>query len=79
MNRNEVFETVTKICADVFEIDDLELSDATTADDIDEWDSLSHLSVLNEVETTFGFRFTMAEIQSLTNVGCLVDTIMKHV
>ena len=78
MDRNEVLKKVTEICADVFELDDLVLTFETTAEDVEEWDSLSHLSIINEVEMGFGIKFTMAEIQGLKNVGSLVDTIIKH-
>lgn len=78
MDRSEVLKKVTEICADIFEIDDLVLTDETTAEEIEEWDSLTHLNIISDVENEFGFRFTMAEIQALKNVGCLVDTIVKH-
>lgn len=79
MDRNEVLVKLTEICEDVFEIDNLTLTFETTAEDIEEWDSLSHLSLLNEVESEYGFKFTMAEIQALKNIGDLVDTVVKHV
>lgn len=78
MDREEVLRTLTEIAIDVFDVDDLELTDETTADDVEEWDSLTHLSLINEVEMEYGFKFTMAEIQQLKNVGDLVDTIIKH-
>lgn len=78
MDRNEVLKTVTEIARDVFEVDDLVLTEDTTAKDVEEWDSLSHLNLLNEIEMEYGIKFTMAEIQSLKNVGDLVDAIIKH-
>lgn len=78
MEREEIFKTLTEICEDVFEVTDLELTDDTTADDIEEWDSLTHLSLMNEIELEYGFKFSLAEMKSLKNVGELVDTIQKH-
>jgi len=78
MDRNEVLKILTEICSDVFEVDDLKLTFETTAADIEEWDSLTHLSLINEVEMEYGIKFTMVEIQNLKNVGDLVDTIIKH-
>jgi len=78
MDRNEVLAKLTEICRDVFENDDVELNFETTAADIDEWDSLTNLSLINEIEIEYGFKFTMAEIQGLRHVGDLVDTIIKH-
>lgn len=78
MDRNEVLKKIEEIAKDVFETDDLEFTFETTAEDVEEWDSLSHLSLLNEVEIEFGFKFTMSEIQSLKNVGSLVDVVVAH-
>lgn len=78
MDRNEVLKKIEEIAKDVFETDDLEFTFETTAEDVEEWDSLSHLSLLNEVEIEFGFKFTMSEIQSLKNVGSLVDVVAAH-
>lgn len=78
MEREEIFSTLTEICIDVFENDDIELNDNTTADDIEEWDSLTHLSLINEIEMEYNIKFSMAEIQKLKNVGELVDAILAH-
>lgn len=79
MTREEVFEKLIEICYDVFENDELDITDETTAADIDEWDSLSHLSLINEIEMEFGFKFKMSEIQNLKNVGNLVDVIVSYI
>jgi acyl carrier protein len=60
---------------DVFDLDDLEITDKTTADDIEEWDSLSHIRLMVAVERKYGFKFTNSEIEQLTNVGDLVKLI----
>jgi len=79
MTRDEVFEKLVEICFDVFENDELDITDETTAADIDEWDSLAHLSLINEIEIEFGFKFKMSEIQNLKNVGDLVDVIVSYI
>jgi len=79
MTREEVLEKLTEICYDVFENDEIEITEETTAADIDEWDSLSHLSLINEIEMEFGFKFKMSEIQNLKNVGSLVDVIVSYI
>lgn len=79
MTREEVLEKLTEICYDVFENDELDITEETTAADIDEWDSLSHLSLINEIEMEFGFKFKMSEIQNLKNVGSLVDVIVSYI
>lgn len=79
MTHDEIMEKLIEICFEVFENDELEITEETTAADIDEWDSLSHLSLINEIEMEFDFKFKMSEIQSLKNVGSLVEVIASHI
>lgn len=67
---NEVF------CS-VFQDDTIDLRRDMTANDVDGWDSLSHLNLILAVETRFKFRFTQKELLSLRTVGDLVDCIEK--
>ncbi|WP_033152148.1 acyl carrier protein [Pseudobutyrivibrio ruminis] len=77
MTREEVFATLTDIFRDVFDDDDIELTDATTADDIEDWDSLEQINLVVACEKKFNVKFDMKEIQSLKNVGEMVDTIVS--
>lgn len=79
MNRNEVLEKVSEVLREEFEDDELEISDETTAADVEEWDSLAHLSIVHEIEKKFGIKLTMGEIQESKNVGEFVDAIVKHI
>lgn len=76
MTREEVFEILTGIFQDVFDDDELELTDATTADDIEDWDSLEQINLVAACEKRFNVKFDMKEIQALKNVGEMVDTIV---
>lgn len=78
MERTEVFDKINEIFREVFEDEELTVTDATTANDVDGWDSLMHLSLINEIEVAFGVKFTMGEIQGSKNVGELVDALIKH-
>jgi len=60
---------------DVFDVDDLNIDDRTTAQDIEEWDSLSHVRLMVAIERRFGIRFKNSEIEALQNVGDLVKVI----
>jgi acyl carrier protein len=75
MPTSDVLETVKEIMVDVFDLDDLELDETTTAEDIEEWDSLSHIRLMVAIERKYGFKFTNSEIESLSNVGDLVKMI----
>jgi acyl carrier protein len=74
---DEILEAVREIMIDVFDVDDLQITPATTADDIEEWDSLSHVRLLVTVERKFGVKFTNSEIESLKSVGDLVRIIQS--
>lgn len=77
MERIEIFEKLNEILVDVLDLDEVELTDATTADDIEEWDSLSHVQLVVAIEKAFGVKFTALEIMKWKNVGELVDSIAQ--
>ena len=79
MEREEVMEKVCEIAREIFDDDELELDDDTIAADVDGWDSLTHLSLMNEIENEFEIKFEMKEVQGLNNVGELVDVIMERI
>ena len=77
MERNEILSRVEEIFREELELDELTLTDETTADDVEEWDSLSHVQLVVALEKTFGIKFTSREILSWDNIGDLVDCIEK--
>ena len=78
MGRKDIFEKINESCRDVFEEDDLVVTDVTTAEDVEGWDSLTHLTLISEIENEFDVKFTMGEIQKSKNVGELVDALIRH-
>ena len=79
MDRDEVMKKVTEIAREIFDDEELELDDETIAADVDGWDSLTHLSLMNEIENEFEIKFEMKEVQGLNNVGELVDVILERI
>ena len=77
MTRPEIFETLSEVFADVFDRDDIELTETTTAKDVEGWDSLTHIALLAAVEDEFSIRFDMKEVQGLKDVGAMADAIAK--
>ncbi len=75
MSSTETLETIRLTMEDVFDVDDLVISDATTAEDIEEWDSLSHIRLVVALERKFKIKFKNSEIEGLMNVGDLVRVI----
>ena len=72
---DEILPQLREIMIDVFDADDLQITPATNAEDIEEWDSLSHVRLVVAVERKFGFKFTNSEIESLKTVGDLARLI----
>ena len=79
MERNELLKRVEEIFREELEQEDLVLTDETTADDVDGWDSLSHVQLVAAMEEAFGIEFKSREILSWDNVGDLIDSIEKKV
>ncbi|MDE7261218.1 MAG: acyl carrier protein [Oscillospiraceae bacterium] len=79
MSREDIYEKLTEIFRDVFDDESIEISDGTTAADIDGWYSLTHITLLATVEDEFDIKFGMKEVQGLANVGELVDLIARAV
>ena len=75
MASESILGQLRDIMLDVFDLDDVQLTPATTADDIEEWDSLSHVRLVVAVERKFGFKLKNAEIEALKSVGDLVTLI----
>ena len=78
MTRNEILEKVTAIFRDVFDDESIVISEATTAADIEAWDSLSHITLINAIESAFDYKFTMKEVLGMKNVGEMLDILEKR-
>jgi len=75
MERNEILKQVNGIFADVLDNEGLVLNESTTANDVDDWDSLTHIHLVVAIEKHFKIRFTSQEIQSWNNIGELIGCI----
>ena len=78
MERSEALERVTKVFIDILDDDSIVLNNETTANDVDEWDSLNHVQLVVGIEKEFKIRFTSQEIQNWNNVGEMIDSIIKR-
>lgn len=77
MSKNEIYEKLNEIFQDVFDDETLTVSAATTAADVDGWDSLTHITLLATVEDELGVKFSMKAVQHLANVGELAELIAE--
>lgn len=75
MNKDQIIREVQEIFRDVLDNEEIVLANETTADDIEEWDSLTHIQLIVAIEKHFQIRFTSREILSWQNVGEMIDCI----
>ena len=79
MTRDEIYAKLTEIFKENLDLDEIELTDTTTADDVEGWDSLAHIGLIAAIEQEFGFRLAMKEVVNLHNVGEMVDRILQKI
>lgn len=71
----KIYAKLTEIFRDVFDDDNLQVTSALTAADVDEWDSLNHIRLVVSVERAFGLSFSAAQVGRLKNVGEFAELI----
>lgn len=79
MDASQVLKEVNDIFIDVLDEDEIVLSRSTTADDIEEWDSLTYMQLVVAIEKHFKIKFTSSEIQNFKNVGEMCDSIFDKI
>lgn len=79
MSREKVYEQLNEVFRDVFDDEDITVNDATTAEDIEDWDSLEHINLIVAVEKNFNIKFSMGEVNKFKNVGEMVDAIIAKI
>jgi acyl carrier protein len=76
MKQEEITGKLKSVFQKVLEEKDITITREMTAQDIEKWDSLRHIQLISEVESTFGIKFKLREILSMNNVGDLIDLII---
>jgi len=74
-----ISEQLTKVFREVFRDDSITLNDQTTADQVEGWDSMSHINLIIAIEIAFGIEFTNEEIRSFNNVGEMQQCINEKI
>lgn len=75
MDKTELINKLTSVFRKIFNNESLVLSDGLTANDIDQWDSLSHMILITEIEKVFSIKFRLKELNKMRNVGDMVEII----
>lgn len=79
MDRSDILIKLNHIFSDLFEDEELIINEDMTADDINGWDSLKQVILLNEIEEEFGITFDFSETISMKTVSAIIDAIDKHI
>jgi acyl carrier protein len=78
MDSKVIYSRLNKVFRDVFDDDSISVTPKTTADDIEDWDSLEHITLISAVEREFKMKFKMGEISSMKNVGEMAQIVAER-
>lgn len=79
MTTQEVLKKLNTIFQDEFDDENIQVTETTTANDIEDWDSLTHISLIAAIEDEFDMEFTMGEVTSMKNVGEMAEIIISRI
>lgn len=77
MEKTEIIEKLNELFQDVMDNEDINITESTTMDDIDEWDSLSHVQLCIAIKREFGYKASALEMQQWKNVSSIISTLAK--
>ena len=77
MERKEIIEKLNEIFREVLDNESIELHDSTVAGDIDEWDSLAHIQLIDAIQKSFKVKTTAREMATWQNVGEMVNGLQS--
>lgn len=76
MERNEIIEKLTNVFHEIFKDESIVLRDDMTAEDVENWDSLTHMLMISKVEQEFQVKFKLKDLNKLKTVGDLITIIV---
>jgi len=79
LERSVILKELESIFRTVFDDDSIQINNKTTADDIEEWDSLMHIHLMISIESKFSVKFETSEVVNLLNVGEFVDSLENKI
>ncbi len=78
MGKEDILKKLELIFEDVFDMDDIELAEETSSDDIEDWNSLNHITLISEIEQAFDIKFSMQEMLEIKDVKKIVFIIERE-
>jgi acyl carrier protein len=79
MEKQEIEQKLTLIFRKVFANDSLALTNDLTANDVENWDSLTHMLLITEIENVFSIKFKLKDLNKMRNVGDMIDIISSKI
>lgn len=77
MEKKELMDKLTEIFREVMDNDEIVLNDETASEDIEEWDSLSHIELIDVIGKELGVKITSMEFRGWENVGEMVESLLQ--
>lgn len=77
MTQPDTIATISELLANIIDEDELKLAPSTTAEDVEDWDSLAHVNLILALESRFSIKFSTGEIGASENVGQLAELVMS--
>lgn len=77
MTRSEIKNRIQDMFKDIFDDINIIVEESTTAENIEEWDSLNHITLISSIEHEFGIKFTLTEMTAMNDVGAMIDLIQS--
>lgn len=78
MNKDQILEKIAQSFIKVLEHDNFSLTENTTANDIDGWESITHMMIITDIESQFNIKFKLMELMSMDNIGDLIKSIQSN-
>jgi acyl carrier protein len=78
MERNEIVAQLTTIASEIFQLENLVLTEDMSATNVETWTSLTFMQLLTAIEENFGFKFKMMELIQIKNMGDIIRSIESH-
>ena len=78
MERKEMLKELVSIFEEVFEVEDMEITEETNSDAIADWNSVNHLTLIGEIEQAFNIKFSMQEMLEIKSVKKILNIIEKE-
>ena len=79
MRKEEITEKINKVFSNVLGHNYFSLTTETSADDVDGWESITHMMIITEIENTFNIKFKLMDLMNMNNIGDLITTIEKEI